>query len=492
MIINVFTDFVINIFTNIFENKISNVINFNRLRDQLKDYIESQEKYNYNVSIEEEIDFQGLADYISNDLIEDFISRLTSVDPKVRSEARERIVFKSVNYSNAKKPLSIDRTKKLVYDAIDIITSFARKNISYDLRILLSEVQETIEYDGEKTRALIKDIAKSNENNLSIDKSIRYLKNNGIRNVEDEITTYLNAISCVHPLYPSFGVEYVNGKLQSKPLSKESTKKYPESIKIFSDSVELDGKNVSNINKSILDYSYRHQIPFVINVETAKHYFGQYEDNFYSIADEISGKKIILSPPSFPKAFPTYIMINDEIVVPYALLRTKKIFDDGSILIDNREQENTIFDIKIKFNIKDSTIDFTSLVNNKSCRDLLEYKQLLLKICSGGILTIVLSETNQVLAKGSLNYIQRDDLIAEIEFLKKIVKIEDYFNINFEIPEEITVDDHKIINRLCKLIDGNHCGNWTKYECKFIISDDFKYKFERHENIGQEFSFVSE
>ena len=47
-----------------------NRLNTNKLKDSLRQYIKNQEAYNELSSLEEEIDFQGLADFIETSFME--------------------------------------------------------------------------------------------------------------------------------------------------------------------------------------------------------------------------------------------------------------------------------------------------------------------------------------------------------------------------------------------------------------------------------------
>lgn len=47
-----------------------------KVRVALSDYLERQKKYNFNCSKDEEIDFEGLAKYIRDELLDDVTKRL--------------------------------------------------------------------------------------------------------------------------------------------------------------------------------------------------------------------------------------------------------------------------------------------------------------------------------------------------------------------------------------------------------------------------------
>ena len=59
-------------------------INEHQLHRCLEKYIESQQKYNEMCSRAEEIDFQGLINYISENLLDDVSSRITCTKSRDR------------------------------------------------------------------------------------------------------------------------------------------------------------------------------------------------------------------------------------------------------------------------------------------------------------------------------------------------------------------------------------------------------------------------
>jgi len=94
-------------------------------RKKLTDFIQGQEKYNFNCSIQEEIDFQSLSEYICSDLIDDVRVRLFG-KRKDRGLARQTIMNKAAYYAQAKTKLSEQRAKNLVGTAIDILALYYR------------------------------------------------------------------------------------------------------------------------------------------------------------------------------------------------------------------------------------------------------------------------------------------------------------------------------------------------------------------------------
>lgn len=69
------------------KDKIDSQLNDYRAHEKLIEYIRRQEKYNFNCTKEEEIDFEGLATYILKELISDVEKRLFGTQED-RADAR--------------------------------------------------------------------------------------------------------------------------------------------------------------------------------------------------------------------------------------------------------------------------------------------------------------------------------------------------------------------------------------------------------------------
>lgn len=68
-----------------------------------------------------------------------------------------------------------------------------------------------------------------------------------------------------------------------------------------------------------------------------------------------------------------------------------------------------------------------------------------------------------------------ENLDCEIEFLEKIVAIENHFHISLTIPEEIEISDHQVINRLYSMIrDGKYCGSCSGFTMSFNLTEELR------------------
>ena len=126
-VIGVIADIGIDVAKEHFKNKLLEV----KAKEKLSEYLTRQKKYNFDCSLEEEIDFEGLAEYIHNDLMDDVKIRLFG-KKRERGVARETIADKAAAYAQAKTKLSRNRAKHLaVTIKVSFVSGNADPNIHY-------------------------------------------------------------------------------------------------------------------------------------------------------------------------------------------------------------------------------------------------------------------------------------------------------------------------------------------------------------------------
>jgi hypothetical protein len=108
----------------------------------------------------------------------------------------------------------------------------------------------------------------------------------------------------------------------------------------------------------------------------------------------------------------------------------------------------------------------------------LKYRQFLQRANAGETVTIKILSLNQLLVSGTIDHRELYQLNAEIEFLQKIIAIEDYFKKQIVIPKVITKEDHIVINHLIDLINDSHRGSWRKFEFKYNLTEETKLRIE--------------
>lgn len=460
-------------------------------RERLKTFIEKQTKINYHCTIDEELDFEEISKYIMGDLFEDVKIRLFGND-KERHIARQTIVDKAVDYSQAKTKLSRKRAVELVTAAMDILRNFYKSKVNKDLLFITGQIADTVieqeqkmeQYVGEVGNRVIREVKRTVEGNapLSIEKGVKLLKQGEFEQVEEGIETFLNAIGTSHSLYPNYRyeMEYIGGKPHfiSKPLSQEALSKYPPKI-VCSGTMQINGKEVNPLKEDIFGYAYRHQFPITLNIMSAQKFLGDVIDPAQYEATNLIGKTIVVPPKPFPAALPSSIAIDDEVLFEYVLLRTQEILEDGICIISNSEQENTAFRITIRLNLRTKDTTYNINIQNPNNEERLQYARFFKKAFNGSNITIKVLSLNEPLAYGKLGKIDYHcdfkTIDEEVEFWENIVAIEKYLDREIDVPRDIYEKDIDTIDYWTTLLRGEEwSGTWENMQFSMKLTEEFR------------------
>lgn len=143
-----------------------NRLNTNKLKDSLRQYIINQEAYNELSSLEEEIDFQGLAAFIETTFMEKVDECIFSVSIEQRSEARRTLIDAAVAYSKAETEEAEQRVTKCVTDILAILHSFYANDVPQENYLLAAEVVDAVDENTERHIAGL--IANQNNNHQQV------------------------------------------------------------------------------------------------------------------------------------------------------------------------------------------------------------------------------------------------------------------------------------------------------------------------------------
>lgn len=447
------TDYVVDIGVNAIKGKIKSTQEASQVRRKLNDFLDRQRKYNLNCTLEEEIDFQGISEYICGDLAEDVERRLFG-NAIERGRARQSIMDKAAHYAQAKTCISEGRSKQLVSAAIDILRLFYREKINRELKFIAAEIEDAV--TGEMTaqhQSLEKKIEEMSI--LSIDRNISLLQAGNIDLVEQNLSIFLKGISAAHTLPRDFKFSLnERGRMISIPIADDALKRYPPRLKVSAESIKMGDTVFTKFDNQILSQAYRHQLPISFDVAAAKKYLGDILDPAQSEAEEVIGAHFVLYPPQFSKAFPCNVSIDGNVAVEYLLLRTREILDDGTRIITNDEQENFNFRIQIRINQELNQASFSVAPTNPTNYESLQYRLFLKKASAAEEITVKALEKNaKIFSVGKLNPIDFVKLDSEIDFLEKVVAIERSFGVPLCIPQELRPEDHFLIHRLYSMIE---------------------------------------
>ena len=123
------------------------------MEERLEQYLERQQKLNLVCTVDEEVDFQALAEHIRSELIEDAELRFFGSTDERRT-ARDTILSKTRQYARANTSLAESRAIKMVDTSLNILLVFFRKNVSWEQRFMAAEIVD--EVNGHTDEALEK------------------------------------------------------------------------------------------------------------------------------------------------------------------------------------------------------------------------------------------------------------------------------------------------------------------------------------------------
>lgn len=465
------------------KKRVKTIQNDKQARKILEDYIARQQKYNIECSKEEEIDFQGLAEYIRGNLMDDVESRLFGTKTE-RGRARQTIADKAACYAKAKAGLSADRARHLAVASVDILNSFYRDKAGRDLLLVAAEVEDTIISEMEdQHREIVNKIdvvEKKLEDSslLSIDRNLMLADEGNLDVVENNLSAFFTALNSKHDLKPYYGFAMEGqNRLKSIPLRPDAVELYPPRFEVTATAFKMAGTPLQRLDSNTFYRAYRSQAHIEFDIVTAKKYLGEVLDPIQNEAEELSGKHMVMKPPAFPAAFPCSVIVDGETIVDYLLLRTKKIEDDGIVVITNEEQENFNFKVILMVNVENASLNIITTPVNPSNEEAFKYRLFLKKAMFAKSIALKSLRHNVIIisSKANLTPHECDNLDSEIEFLKKVVAIEKYFRSTLTIPGEITVDDHRVINRLYSMITaGEHYGTCSRFTMSFELSTELR------------------
>lgn len=467
---------------------------------KLRDFIERHRKYNETCSLAEECDFQGLVEYIENELIEDAELRIFG-KKRERRDARKRIISQAVYFSKARTPESRSRVSRLIATSIDIIKDFYRSGISQRDLLLAAEIEDTILEGVQESEQHIQQAVQSSqkyiidtltEQNKDIMKVIqqptRYspehylelVKMGNFRSIENDLSLVLDTISLEHPLPNDYKFDLLNRKVRSVPRTEDALHKYPPKL-VCKGTMRVDGVTEISPNLDIIEYADRHQITIAIDITEAKKYLGEIEDPIQHEAEEFVGHTLVRQPKPFPPAFPCQIAINDHVAFEYIELRTQEILDDGRYIISNREQNGCHFLITIALSIDNSNIPFTFSIttHNANNKDILQSLRFTQECLNGGRLAIRMLNTGQDLMTGIASHFSYDrgfnSIEEEIDFLSRVVDIEDYYDRTLKIPHDIYEKDAFLVSYVSELVRGEkNSFEWAELTINGVVSRKFR------------------
>ena len=474
MIIRDIAGYVADLGIDVAKSKFQNKLDEKKLRDDLVTFIESQNKYNEMCTYAEEIDFQGLMEYIKGDFIESACARVFDPNPARRKQVRDQIASEAQIFCKANTEEARYRVSTCIYICLDIIKKFYKSHFTTRDYIwadmIVDAVVEEVQHSSNKIVTEMNSIkdelaekiqkatesASSNQGTLySIDKAVALAETGRIDEIGKGVKKVLDCISTEHPYYPDFGYDYIGGRILSKPLTEEAKVKYPPKFN-FTGAIRFGNQYYNDPKGNPLDYSYRHQIPITMEVSKALKLLGERPDPNQTEAEELIGGIITAIPPEFPPAIPCALKAGERTYCEYVLLRTQEIEDDGTYVINNREQGGNYY-IEMKLNPhKTGKLDFNIQMRQANNKEKLNYLYFIRDLNTGKKMHIYILSRDEDLVAGRMTEIDSmkgaPSLEEEIDLLERVCEIEDYFQVTLVLGNEITQSEYDMVIRVSDLI----------------------------------------
>lgn len=140
MVIDYLTELAIDVVKGHFKDKVDKY----KLKKILIEYLKRQEKYNEICKLAEEIDFQGLIEYVRNYFLSNVEIYLFAVGKEKREQAKDSIVNAAVAYSKAETNQEKERVAKCIFDCLDLIEEFYSSDFSKREYIFASKVVDAV------------------------------------------------------------------------------------------------------------------------------------------------------------------------------------------------------------------------------------------------------------------------------------------------------------------------------------------------------------
>lgn len=354
--------------------------------------------------------------------------------------------------------------------------------------ILASEIvdavsESTQQIAEEKTQAIVSKI-EGLENSLvngslfSMGKAIQLAETGDLSAIQSGLKKMFVHVSLEHPLYPYFGYTYVDGELRSKALTKDAKVLFPPRY-VFTGAIRFGDTYYNDSDGDPIDYAYRHQLPITMEVSNAVKYLGDKPDPAPSEVDQLQGNVLIAIPPKFPPAFPCSIKVGDIVFFDYILLRTQKILDDGTYIINNMEQDIYIrFEVSINPKLP-SKPDFKISISRPNNREMLNYVRFMKALSEEKNLHIFVLEAQQDIIAGYINDMEYktgfEAVDEEIDFLERICAIEDYFNVRLNPAGKISQEEYQSVIHISDLVRKDEVHTtWNEMTFSGILDQHFR------------------
>lgn len=459
-----------------------------KLKKALKEYVQHNLQIRDADSLDAEIDYTGLIEYIRDNFLDEVSVRIYDFDPKKRGHARSDIVSHAIIYCHAETEAARGRVTDFVCGCLDIYKNFYKNIIPSEVYLIASEVIDMVNDHTDDTADELSErinqvqTTVENASIYSLDAINKDAANRDLKAIAEKITSQLEVASMQHKLAPYYKFDYKEGELISKAAIPEAKERYPERY-VLKGKGHIDDHRFTTWPE-MESYAYRHQMPIIINVESVKKFLGDIEDPAQPDINKIKDKQVYAYPPKFPPAFPCSIKIGEETFFDYILLRTQEIKDDGTYVINNREQKNCSLFVELQIRRIDpehatGTTNLRFDLKEAKHKEYLQYARFMKMASQKQDVTIHLLDHNADLLRGKIGDIHYNigfkDVNEEIDFLERVVDIDTYIGKELELPDQFTNGEYHTFIMVSDLIRGKDItGTWNNSTLNGIVDQHFR------------------
>lgn len=216
-------DYIVEMGLRTIKNKVIYLENEKMIKQSLINFIEHQHQVNISCTLEEEIDFAKLSNYICTELPRDMEVCLFG-EKRERELTQLDIINQAISYAQANTKLSKERTVKMIESAFDIIRDFYKSQTDRKLLFVAAGIEETLASDNKQqidkqTRdvaSLLKQseesiLAAINDNTSKVENFIsRYVKEESLpRNFTKSVVLFADEHSVIHRECELQDIEYL-------------------------------------------------------------------------------------------------------------------------------------------------------------------------------------------------------------------------------------------------------------------------------------------
>lgn len=217
-------------------------------KDKICNYIKLQAGINELCSLAEEIDFMGIIEYLSNDLLEDVKIYLFS-EKENREKMKKSILESAYRYSRPNTVNQRERVNKIINDSLKILRAFYRNQIdNKDLFLISAEIvdslDESIKTNTDKLEKKIDNVAHEIAEIKKQSDDVKLMKGN------------CNGVISQNHLFETANkfimANYIKERYRKKELCEEEIQKYSNLFKLSIDI--FDNNKAIKIGKNIFEF----------------------------------------------------------------------------------------------------------------------------------------------------------------------------------------------------------------------------------------------